>query len=254
MAKYTASPWGTIRGKLGSAVGGQWKGIKFIREHGYPRQLGTIRKYDINDGGCTRGVIFSAKQLNIRRAIFGMLGFQGRMTLNELIIPVWQTLCNKKGYKKTGINLFIQRNARLLWHSYAPSVVPSGANHPDYTKMVISDGDLEHAYAINSAVYNFPAVPPPPYPSVTVTWDPTTMRNGKSSDLAWVAVYKVPPPDEYTKLNPFGTLFVRNTGVTRAAGTATIPVYSSAAADLVAFVFFSDNCANYSPSISRQVT
>jgi len=31
MAKYTGSPWGEIRGKIGEAVGGTWKGINWVR-------------------------------------------------------------------------------------------------------------------------------------------------------------------------------------------------------------------------------
>lgn len=33
MAKYYGSPWGTIRGKIGEAVGASWRGTRYVRSH-----------------------------------------------------------------------------------------------------------------------------------------------------------------------------------------------------------------------------
>jgi hypothetical protein len=247
MGKYTGSPWGEIRGKTGSAVGGTWKGLPWTRAHGKPRQQGTVKKYDLGADGCTRGIRFSQPQLNFRRAVFATLGNIARMTHESLIIMVWQTLCDKKRWKMTGLNKFISTNARLLWLSMRGDIHFGATNTPDMTKMLVSDGDLEATPSILSAT-----IPMMGGNHVTITWDTTTYQNGSPADDAWLAVYKVPSADFIIRMQPFGTLFVKGSGVTRSAGSAIIPVPVSQAGDLTAFVFFSDNCSNYSPSAAKQ--
>lgn len=249
MGKYTGSPWGEFRGKVGSVVGGTWKGIPWARTHGKPRQQGTITKYDLGADGCTRGIRYSHAQLNFRTAVFATLGNIARLSYDSLIDMVWQTLCDKKRWKKTGLNLFIQTNARLLWSSMRGDIHIAQDNIPDMTKMLVSDGDLEETPGILTAT--IPILAPA---GATITWDTNIYRNGSPNDDAWLAIYQRPNADDIVRVRPFGIVFVKGTGVTRSAGSAYISLPSPQAVNLTAFVFFSDNCSNYSPSAAKDVS
>ena len=251
MAKYTASPWGNLRGKLGGSVGGVWKGINWARAHLLPRQPGTITKKRGSRDGCVRGIIYKPAVMNVRRAVFGMLGNITQQNLTTLIHPVWQWLCDKRGYKLTGINLFLKTNLRRIydsvWTGAGTGVSFSGANLPDYTKMIVSDGDLEAAPSITTVTYSGATG------IATITWSTAVYGNGLPADNAWVAVYRKPNAVEIGDYKPFGQLFVANTGQARSTGTATMSIPTAlAVGELVGFAFFNDSCANYSPSVSKQ--
>jgi len=252
MAKYTASPWGKVRGKIGGAVGSTWKGIDYLRAHLYPKQVGSIRKLDAFEGGCARGINFSAAQMNIRRVSFGMLGYLGRHTHAALMTRIWQTLADKKGLKKTGLNLFIQKNARILHKSYNSGTTFDEFNLPDYTQMIISDGNLEPAFLFTGALKGFPFMGQPA--PVTISWSTVTLRNGNQSDDVWVGIYIKPDARERAALEPYGMLYISQPGKKRSDGTCIVYVPNKNASDMTAFLFFSDGCANYSPSLSRQVS
>ena len=251
MAKYTASPWGNLRGKLGGSVGGAWKGINWARAHLFPRQPGTLTKKRQSKDGCVRGIIYNANQMNVRRPVFGMLGFVGKETLTTLIHPVWQWLCDKRGLKLTGINKFVKENMRRLydstWTGAGVGASFSGSNLPDYTKMIVADGDLEAAPSITAVTYSGATG------IATVTWNTSVYGNGLPADNAWVAVYRKPNAVEIGDYKPNGRLFVSNTGQARSTGTATIAIPTAlAVGELIGFAFFNDTCANYSPSVSKQ--
>jgi hypothetical protein len=253
MAKYTASPWGNLRGKLGGSVGGAWKGIAYARALIMPKQPGTITKRRQSCDNCIRGVIFKPSQMNLRRPIFGMLGYVAKDTLTTLIHPVWQWLCDQQGLPMTGINKFMKENNRRLydsaWSGGGPTVMFSGSNLPDYTKMIVADGALEAANAVSTAVYSGATG------IATITWPTATYGNGDAADNAWLAVYRKPTATEIGDYKPNGKLFIANTGSARSAGSASISIPTGLGApDLVGFVFFNDTCANYSPSVSLQMT
>lgn len=252
MAKYTGSPFGTLRGKLGPSVGGTWKGIKYVREYLKPSRQGTIRKYDLDGTGCTRGINFSFRQFNYSRGIFGLLTHLSRQVHNDLISRVWQTLANKLKLKQTGMNLFVKKNARVLWKGITGNQILSENYLPDFTQMLISDGILEPTRIVSKAEKNIPLAGQPHF--VEIDWDTNIFRNGSPNDDAFVAVYHEPTSREIGMFETTGELIVKGSGVTRSAGTAQLPIPSWDYRKLTAFVFFADNCANYSPSISKSVT
>jgi len=250
MAKYIGSPWGSLKGKLGAAVGLDWKGIDSARVHVIPRNPGSIKKHLGSRDECARGVIFSPKQMNIRRAVLAMLGFTGRMNLVNWIHPIWEWYCDSHNKKLTGINLFVKENARRLFNSFNTLSKFSTSNLPDYTLMQVSTGDLEPAPSLTSAVYAAG--------TVTLTWDTATYGNGAAGDEAYAAVYKIPTASEVADYKPYGWLYTpafAGAPILRGAGTGTITIPTGlSAAYLVGFVFFVDSCANYSPSVSVQCT
>jgi len=251
MAKYTASPWGNLRGKLGGSVGGVWKGINWARAHLAPKQPGTITKRRQSKNGCVRGKIFKVKPMNVRRPIFGMLGYVGKDTLSDLIHPVWQWLCDKRALKQTGINKFLTENVRRLydstWTGGGIEAIFDGGNLPDYTQMLVADGDLEASPGLTAVTYSGATG------IATLTWNVATYGNGDAADNAWVAIYRKPNAVEIGDYKPFGKLYAANTGQARSTGTASISIPTGlGVTDLVGFVFFNDTCANYSPSVSRQ--
>lgn len=249
MAKYSGSPWGFLRAKLGDSVGGVWKGIPWSRVRVTPRNPGSVVKMQQSEEGCVRGIIFSPEQMNIRRAVFGLLGCIARKTLPTLIHPVWQRYCSIKNLKKTGSNLFVEKNAKRLWNSMTKGTMFSATNLPNFLLMRVSYGDLEASPAITSATYV------PGTGVTTIAWNTTHFTNGADVDDAYLAMYKKPTALEIADYLPCGELYVVGTGTNRVAGTSTINVPSGfVAGDFTAFVFFSDDCADYSPSVSSAVS
>jgi len=253
MAKYTASPWGVLKGKLGGSVGGAWKGIAWARAHVMPKQPGTITRRRQSKDGAVRGIIFKTQQMNVRRPIFGMLGFIAKDTLTTLIHPVWQWLCDQQGLPMTGINKFMRENNRRLydstWTGGGPGVMFSGSNLPDYTKLIVSEGPLEATASVSTAVYSGATG------IATITWPTATYGNGAAADNAWLCVYRKPNATEIGDYKPNGRLFVAHTGQARSVGSASISIPTGLGApELIGFVFFNDTAANYSPSVSLQMT
>lgn len=250
MGKYTGSPWGQLRGKVSSAVGLAWKHVDGVRMHLIPRNPGSISKHLASRDDCQVGVKFSPKQMNIRRAVLGMLGYIARMNLTNWIHAIWEWYVDSHNKGITGTNQLVKENARNLYNSMATNTKFTAANLPNYLLMQVSTGDLEPAPSLTSAVYAAG--------TVTFTWDTSTYGNGAVDDEAYAAVYRIPTASEIADYKPYGWLYtpaftgapvLRNTGT----GTVTIPA-GLLAANLVAYVFFVDSCANYSPSVSVQVT
>lgn len=187
MAKYTASPWGDILGKLGDTVGGKWKGIYWARKRVNPAQRGTLALYHLLKRGAMRPYRFSFKQMNIRRLVFQILGWLARTNMENMIIPIWEQLCTRRALQLTGGNLFLKRSAALLWASIPDQDQEFNAstNSPDMKELYVSDGDLEGT-PILTAVY----VPATGF--LTLTFSKTIYQNGDDTDYAQAMCYIKP--------------------------------------------------------------
>lgn len=269
MGTYTGSPWGHIRGKVDDAVGGVWKGIEWVRVRVFPTQPGTITRYRLWKDDPTTP--FSFKQFNIRRLVTQVLGYIARFgsNLTVWIRPVWEALCDKRGWTMTGANAFIRRNAAILFASmenpaaeYKPTM--PAINAPDLTKMLVSDGDLEPAAVLETAVYN------PETGALGLHWSSATFTNGSPDDIVNVIVAKKPllemedEPD-MTLWNWAPKLFIYPflpappapaVPATRAdEGVEVMLPTGLDAANLTAYLFFRDaeGHIGYSPSVGSQV-
>ena len=220
MAKYIGSPWGEIRGKLDDAVGGVWKGIKWVRVRVLPTQLGTLEKYYLlkADPPGISPEQFSFPQFNIRRLVFQLLGTLGRMNKGNMILPVWERLAKMRNYALTGINLFVKTSAGLLWHSIPdPSIeYDITTNKPDLDLMKVSDGDLEGTTTITDVRYATATG------ILTVTFDSTIYKNGKDDDDVYVMAYREPIVDATWRANGYLYGNAITSLATRTAGTASI--------------------------------
>lgn len=258
MGKYTGSPWGFVRGKMGHYVGGVWKGVAWVRVLVWPTQRGTLDLYrDLKDGLIPPDR-FSFPQMNIRRAITQVLGYVGRYKISEWIYPIWEALCDKRGWTMTGINAFIKRNAALLLTTMdRDTEFDEATNAPDLSQMLVSDGDLEAGYGL-TANYD------PGTGVLATSWQPSVYTNGSTDDIAYLMVAKKPILESigrdgtwYPKLYMYGPYTPVIVTATRADGSLswTLPIGLDFA-DLTAFLFFRDaaDIIGFSPSVGLQVT
>lgn len=243
MAKYIASPWGDILGKLGGSVGGKWKGIYWVRKLVYPTQRGTLAKYRQYKDGLIPLWQFSYAQMNIRRAVLQVLGYVARMNMSNWIHPVWDALVAKRGWVMTGANAFVKRNAATLFASMPAKdeEFDPATNSPDLLDLIVSDGDLEPVASITSCMYD------PLNGNLVIVWDPAVYTNGGDNDELRVVVAKKPLLESvgrdgtwypslylYTFMYPAPLI-----PPIRSAGTATVVLPAGLAlADLSAYVFF----------------
>ncbi len=247
MGKYIASPWGDISGKIGDAVGGSWKGIRWTRKRAIPENPGSIERHIACLNDPTLCHLFSYKQMNIRRPVLGMLGNVGMNTLHTLMYPVWQKLCDQRKLKLTGTNLFIKVNARRLYNSLPQTnELYSGSNLPDYTKMLVSIGRLEPVAAINTAAYDDATG------AVDITWNTGHYTNGTDDDVLSVVVYNKPSVGDLY-YQPYGWLYTPSVTATRVNGTATVNLAPGLTdTDLTVYLFFHNATIGYSPSKAMQ--
>lgn len=247
MGKYIASPWGDISGKIGDAVGGSWKGIRWTRKRVIPENPGSIERHlaCINDP--TLCHLFSYKQMNVRRPILGMLGFVASHRLLDFILPIWQKLCDRRKLKLTGSNLFIKVNARRLYYSLPEgNELYSGSNLPDYTKMLVSIGRLEPVAGISSVAYDDATG------TVDITWNPGHYTNGADDDTLFVAVYKKPEVGDLY-YQPYGYLYLPTVTATRVDGTTSFSLEPGLTdTDLTIYLFFYNANIGYSPSKAKE--
>lgn len=258
MGKYTGSPWGSIRGKVDDAVGGVWKGIKWLRVRVLPAQPGTVVRYKAWKDDPT--IPMSFKQFNLKRLITQVLGFIARFNpnLTDWIRPVWGDLVARRGWTMTGTNAFVKRNAAVLFASlpnqdqeYNPST-----NAPDLTKLLVSDGDLEGVASISSAAYDDTTG------DLDITWDASVNENGAADDILQVIVAKKPllemedePDMKLWNWYPNLHLYIfMATAVIRSAGMATLSLPTELTdTDMTAYIFFRDDAGTigYSPSKAK---
>lgn len=260
--KYIDSPFGFVIGKWADCVGGVWKGIYWVRARVNPTQKGTLAKYKLLKQGLIPSSQFSYPQMNIRRVVFQVLGFIGKNSLTNLILPVWEALVTKRGLALTGINMMIKRSAARLFASMTDinAEFDEATNTIDLTEFLVSDGELEAAPSITSAGYN------PATGVLQVIFDTSTFTNGQATDFAFLMVLKRPLLESigvtgtwYPEAFMYGSAVpVPPPGVQalRSDGTfnMNLPI-GLTAADLTAYLFFRDalNEIGHSESLGAQV-
>ncbi|MDX9883167.1 MAG: DUF6266 family protein [Prolixibacteraceae bacterium] len=111
MGKISQGILGGFSGKVGNVIGGNWKGIDYMRSR-------TSQKKDAN----------SIKQQNQRAKFSGCIALANSI-MSTIILPIW----NKKAIRMTGYNLFVKTNL--------PVFDTNGAI-TDYSNLKISVGDL----------------------------------------------------------------------------------------------------------------
>lgn len=252
MGTYIGSPWGFVRGKIGDAVGGVWKGVDWVRVRVLPTQRGTLGLYYDLKAGIINPERFSYRQFNIRRLILQVMGWLGKMNLSTLIYPVWEVLRAKRGLALTGINLFVKTSARDFWNTLPDKDAEYDpvTNCPDVAKIMLSDGDLETLGGFTSMVYD------PITGNCTYNWDTGIVKNGKADDYVYTFAYLKPIVTESWR--PNGYLYGRADIVPvskRSNGNVimTIPA-GLAVADVTGFIFCRDKegIIGFSPSLGRQ--
>lgn len=227
--KYMASPWGTIRGKLGRTVGVVRKGRPYIRALVKPKNPKTN------------------KQTHIRKAVWGVLGYVARTNLSSFIWPIWEKICKKRRLAMTGTNLFTKVNVGRLQNSIPELDKASGPNNlPDYTRMCVSMGNLEPCCRIDSAFYDKETG------KITIKWHEKTYGNGTPDDNVYVGVYQKPE-----KKRPFGEFSILETDAKREDGSITVDFSGSLDpllhTGLCVYLFFYNKKIGYSPSIGKSV-
>lgn len=234
MATYSASPWGEIRGKLGKSIGTKWKGKNVVRAWTMPKNPKTIR------------------QTNQRMAALAVLGHIVKENLLILIYPIWEKICKKKRLQQTGTSLFMQANISRLYNSIPDKSKPVDKNNfPDYTKILISTGNLEPTSSISANLSSNYSK------SLSIKWNPHTYQNGTPDDEVHIAIFQKP-----SNKKPFGKLICVNprshprksaypkrsdAEVTINFGnTGILPVH-------FIYIFFYNKNIGYSPSKSVQI-
>lgn len=257
MGIYMGSPWGTTRGKIDDVVGGVWKGITWNRVRVLPTQRGTLDLYRQLKDGLIPPERFSYPQMNIRRAVTQVLGYMARFNLSNWIYPIWEELCNKRGWIMTGSNAFVKRNASRLFNSMPEKgeEFDPATNSPDLSEMIIADGDLEGPAELLTATYD--AVTG----DTALTWDPSTYTNGDATDIAHVIVVKKPLMESVGRDGtwyPALYLYYIAPALAAARSDTAVTIVLPAGldpADLTAYLFFRDaeGTIGYSVSLAMQV-
>jgi len=259
MAKYYGSPWGTLRGKLNGAVGGGWKGINWARVLIYPTQHGTIAMYKDYKNGIIPPEDFSFPQFNLRRLSTGPLGNLAKNNMSNLINPIWAQYTRRKEFLMSGLNAYIKYSSADLLNSMPDKTAEfdPDTNSPDLRVIQMSRGELEETIEFSECLYA------PLTGAIYPTWDMNIYKNGKSVDLAYIAILSKPIVESYGvdgTWEPALYLYGPAQKCTRADGDGgaiggILPTGLDPE-DLTAFTFFRDvdNIIGYSKSASVQVT
>ncbi|MCK4353069.1 hypothetical protein KAW65_06665 [candidate division WOR-3 bacterium] len=251
MAKYYNSPWGTIIGKLGYAIGSVYRGRQILRVYRKPKDTGNPELIK----SALRGEIdkkeISISSMNQRRMIFGMINRIAYQNLSSLIYPVWEPSARRKGI--TGINLFAKYNIPSFYDSMPDKEkIYSYKNKPSLSSIVLTEGNLEPAI-IKETHYNKKTG------RLTVIWDTHCYSCGAPSDFAYImAIYWYMPKKAFYK---------DTVGLIKCWGNAKEPIGKREEGEgeifikenlnpryLTAFLFFKTPKIGYSPSESSQVT
>lgn len=253
MGKYTGSPWGFVRGKIGDAVGSIWKTIEYVRVRVDPTQRGTYANYLLYKAGQIPILQFSYPQFNLRRLAIGPLGYVSRNNLANWIDPIWTKLANDMNEALTGCNLFIKEALPAFFASMPDKTIEYDpvTNAPLLNSLLVSDGDLEPVPSILSAVYTTGTG------VLAITWDTDTFGNGSATDEVGWLVMRLPLVNGLFQptLYSYGT-FVGALDFVRSAGTGNISLpIGLTASDLVVYLVCRDTpmSIGYSPSKSRPV-
>ena len=255
-AKLRNNPLGDPTGKLGNFVGGKWKdGIYWLRSRIFPSQKGTIQDYRAYKAGTGK---VSFKQMNIRRAVFSVLGYIGRTNLETWIDTIFGDLITRHNItNRTALNLMIKENAGCLFNSIPNNDQEYNAttNAPDLLQLKVSVGDLEPVASITKAEYTAGTG------ALVVTFSNDHFTNGLDTDKVWVMVAKKPILQSVgvtgnwkPKLYLYGP--TRGNSKTRTDATVTVTLPKSlTVADLTCYVFMQDAAGTigYSDSLAKEV-
>ncbi len=153
MAKYTASAWGSIRGKLGDGVGSVWKGIPIVKVRVIPSNPNTPDQQRI-------------------RGIYGeLLGYA--VILPEVIYRKYADI-----RRMTQSNFFLKYNIPMAYDSDSfPNIFYS-----PWVLRVLPAGDLDPA-GIIITTYD------PDTGDTYIKWDSAILGKGAPDDKIWLAVH-----------------------------------------------------------------
>jgi hypothetical protein len=256
MAKYFASPFGTIIGKVNGQVGSRWRGLNLIKKFTVPTDKGTILKYQQMKDGIIPPDRFSFPIFNLRRAVVNALMHMGREN-PDFLTDIWKPEVKSRALNMSGLNLFCKENITQLYASLDKTlefysaeenqipveVLPT--NTIDITQMVVAEGILEGT-SLLSATYDTATG------YVELTWSPTCLKDGLATDIAAACVIQKPVFESIgrngnwqpaLKLWYFPT-FPRSPlppgpAKTRTDGSGTLAIATGLdAANLTAFIFF----------------
>lgn len=197
MAKYYGSPWGTISGKCGQAVGvvGS-KGKRFVKSYvkaKYPKSsdeaISKVLKKKYKEGEV------SIRTINQTRVVYSHLCLVVKL-IPKVLKPIWYPLSKKKPI--TWHNLFMKYNLSRFNHSIPlRQVLCSTENSPQIHKLLLSTGVLEPTSQITNVSYNKNTG------LVRVKWDKNVYSNGSLDDTAFLTViyYRI-PEDMWIKRHP----------------------------------------------------
>lgn len=206
MAKYMASPWGRVRGKLGDVVGGRSKGgIDTIRMNTVGKHRGTEQAVLEADKDESKRKDINIKQFNQTHIAMAPLTTIAYQFSKRLMFEVWEPLVGNRPI--TGANLFTKINVARLCSSIPDRTkFYSPANAPDISSILLTDGRLEPAeiFSAKLSIENS---------EITVNWKPGNFSNGEPDDnVSLSAVYwKIPESKKwYPDFKPCRTMMVWN--------------------------------------------
>jgi hypothetical protein len=267
VAKYFASPFGTIIGKVNGQVGSRWRGLNILKKYTIPADRGTLLTYQQYKAGSIPPDRFSFPQFNLRRVIVNPLMFMSRNN-PEFIQTVWKSEVKKRDLNMSGNNLLTKANIATLYASMdRDAEFDPITNTPDLTKLVMSMGTLEPTKAITAKYATGTGI-------VTLTWNTDHFMNGADTDAVSCVIVKKPILEEYGEFGNWrpalsmyyipivATAYPTPPGSpkSRKDGGGTVTIDSGlTATDLTAFIFFFQSRLDLthdeqSGSVSVQVT
>lgn len=185
MARYFASPFGTIIGKVNGQVGCRWRGQNVIKKYTVPADKGTLLKYQQYKDGIIPPSSFSFPQFNLRRLVINPLMHISR-DAPTFISDVWKLEANSRKLMMSGQNLIMQANISQLYASFDPTIeFDPVTNTPDLTKLVMSQGILEGATGFGATYDTGTGI-------VTFEWDPAHYQSGKDDDFVSFVILAKP--------------------------------------------------------------
>jgi hypothetical protein len=263
MAKYNASPFGEIRGKVNGQVGTEWKGIRIVKKWTKPSDKGNILQYQKMKDGIITPDKFSYPSFNLRRCIIGPLMNAGRQNFEGFLDLIWGAEARARHLRMSGLNLFIKENATALYASMDKTIEYNPpTNDVDFKVLLMSQGILEGTTDF-SCNYNSGLG------QLNLTWQNGHWGNGSDTDTVQVIVLAKPLLQSFGRMGswmPALKLFGPLTPTTGFPPVACTRAVSSGkcmiqpgltAANLTAFLFFfavMDYKTVFSKTLSLQVT
>jgi hypothetical protein len=257
MAKYYASPFGSIRGKVNGSVGVGWKGKNVLRKYAIPTDRGSLLKYQQYKGGIIPPDLFSFPQFNLRRVCNNPLFKIAHDHFQDFIVPIWKEMAREKRLLMSGTNLFMRTNTTTIYASFDKTIeYDASTNKPDLTKLILVDGELETTQSM-TATYD------PSSGFMNFTWNTHHYTNGKDTDTVYAIILKEPVVIDVgatghwqPSLVMFGPTQLRHdlAAATRADGAGLMTITPGlTASNLIAYLFFCGAANIESVLISKEV-